>query len=457
MKNARVLGILLLLLLAGTVRAQRLQFATPIGGDPPATAGNPGAVPFTTSTGTPSTIGVPAGTPTTIPQPNYGMGTSIATPGAVTPMAPQPSAVAPGLTPGTYPGVAPGAYPGISPSPGVTTSPGIAPTATVPLSPGVLPGPAPGPQASFQGGILPPPSWDPYAPPGTGTTPLFSSDPALSLGPGGLPPATKLLQDIRLSHTWLAGPTVSDLGVNESQISATFAFPLFHLETPFLITPGFGIEMWDGPVTLIDLDPKTPAPDLPPRTYDAYLDTCWNPQITPWLGAELGARVGVYSDFTKVVSHSIRVQGHGLAVLSFSPSFQIKAGAIYADRNKIKLLPAGGVVWTPSSDTKFEILFPNPRFSHRLATLGTADWWWYLRGEYGGGAWTVRRAYTGDVERIDYNDIRVALGLEFISGPTLKGYFEVGGAFNREVLYVESPNDNFKPGETFFLGAGVAF
>ncbi len=292
------------------------------------------------------------------------------------------------------------------------------------------------------------------------TQPLFPTDPFTQPGAGSLlgtgPLMTRALQKIRLEHHWLAGQGAEEFGTNDSDINATFAFPFFYnQQTPLLVTPGFAVHLWDGPHST-SLNPADPSADLPPRAFDAYLDAAWNPQVTPWLGGELGARVGVYSDFSKVVTQSIRIQGRGLAVLSFSPSFQVKAGVVFLDRNRVKLLPAGGIVWTPSSDTRFEILFPNPKLARRFTTIGTADWWGYVRGEYGGGAWTVKRM-DGSIDSIDYNDLRVAVGLEFQRSGGLGGFFEAGLAFDREILYVHSPADNFRPNATVFLGAGVSY
>jgi hypothetical protein len=305
-----------------------------------------------------------------------------------------------------------------------------------------------------------PPGFDPYGTPGSVTAPLFPQDPLLGAPPGAAPPLTRFYQGVRFEHHWLSSSGGDKLGLNDSEISVTFAFPFFHQETPVLVTPGFRLQVWDGPVATVPVSDPTHSivsADLPPRTYEAYLDVGWNPQFTPWLGGEFGAQVGVYSDFSKLTQDSIRVPSYGLAVLSFSPSFQIKAGIIYLDRNKVKLLPAGGLVWTPASDTRFEILFPNPRVARRLTTIGTTDWWYYLRGEYGGGSWTIRREFTPDVERIDYNDLRVALGMEFQRTGGLEGFVEVGLAFDREVVYVESPEDNFRPSNTFFLGGGIRY
>ena len=177
------------------------------------------------------------------------------------------------------------------------------------------------------------------------------------------------------------------------ELSVTFAFPMFYnSQTPLLVTPGFAVHYWEGPLSVQPLAPTDPPPaDLPPRTYDAYLDAAWNPQITAWFGGELDFRIGVYSDFYRVASDSIRFTGKGMAVLTFSPSVKVKAGVWYLDRNVVKILPAGGICWTPNPDVYFNILFPNPKIGKRLTTWGNTDWWIYASGDYGGGKWAIRR------------------------------------------------------------------
>jgi hypothetical protein len=265
-----------------------------------------------------------------------------------------------------------------------------------------------------------------------------------------------MLQEIYLEERWFASTTPNKFGMNDIETYATFAFPLFYNQlTPLLVTPGFAIHLWDGPVT----QPPGNLADLPPRVYDAYLDAAWNPQVTTWLGGELDARIGVYSDFTQVVSNSVRILGKGLAVLSFSPSFKIKAGIWYLDRLRVKLLPAGGIVWTPSNDVRFDILFPNPKFTKRLTTIGTTDWRLMLRGEYGGGNWTVKRAFgiPGEIDSVDYNDIRVATGLEFDRTAGVHGLLEVGVAFNREILFRSNVPPSYFPTTTVFIGGAIGY
>ena len=50
-------------------------------------------------------------------------------------------------------------------------------------------------------------------------------------------------------------------------------------------------------------------------------------------------------------------------------------------------------------------------------------------GEYGGGAWTVERPVFGGNDEFEYDDIRVAVGFDFLpeTQSGLRGYFEVGG------------------------------
>lgn len=266
---------------------------------------------------------------------------------------------------------------------------------------------------------------------------------------------TKFLQDIHLDHYWIPRSSDTGLGLNDSEIAATFAFPfLYNEQTPLLVTPGFGYQAWDGP--------RAPHPDMPPNTYEAFLELGWNPQATPWLSGELAFGAGVFSDFTDINSDSVRYFGRGLFVLTFSPSFQIKGGVVYLDRVHIKVLPAAGVVWTPNSDVRFDIYFPSPKLSWRWTTVGNTEWWSYLRGEYGGGSWTVDRDSDGDgsldiFEQVDYNDIRAAIGLEWLTLRGFGGFFEVGVAFERELVFRSSGTPNFEPDVMGFLGGGIHF
>lgn len=441
-----VLAALVVLAASPTAGQQRVQFPSKI---PTNTAQltTPGATYGTAPAGsvaTPPTYGaspVPAygagATPTygTTPAPAYGAG--------VTPS--YPSGVAPSYGTGVAPSYAPGTVPG--------------------YSPGYSPGFTPGPAATFQGGIQPSTTFDPYATPGVAQPTLFPQDPTMPAYPGApsdsLTKVTRFLQEMRMDYVYIPGTASNEFGVNDCDLTAEFAIPfLRNPQTPLLITPGFTFHWWNGPVSPDPLFPLANG-ELPPRAYDAYLNAAWNPQLSRVVSGELAFRIGVYTDFANVDSQSIRYQGYGYGLVALSPSFQLKAGVIYLDRFRYKLFPAGGVVWTPNDDVRFEILFPNPKLAFRLPGYSTTEWWFYARGEYGGGAWTVDTdpLFGGGKTRVDYNDMRFALGLDFETVRGLNGLAEVGITFERELYYPDvAPNPFiFRPDPTVFVRGGLAY
>jgi len=242
--------------------------------------------------------------------------------------------------------------------------------------------------------------------------------------------ATRFLQDVSFDDAYLFGNNQgSNLAITEMEASATFAIPLF--KNPFLVTPGFQANVFNGPNTF---GFGTAYPDMPPMTYGAYLDTTWKPQFNERFSADLAIRPGVWTDFHYVTSRSFRIPARALGLYAFSPQVQVAAGVVYFDRLSVRILPAGGVIWSPNPDARFEILFPRPKLAHRIGTIRNNNVWGYVEGEYGGNTWTIRRADgSGDVA--DYNDLRLSLGGEWITGTGRRGHFEVGYVFNRRLMY----------------------
>jgi hypothetical protein len=391
-----------------------------------------------------------------------------------TPLVAQGTTFAP--PPATY--VPPGGFT----SPPTTYAPPAA-TFTTP-APATSPFTTPVP-GSF-GSSVPPPTFDPYASGGYGTVapapfsvapqPVVPSQPAPMFPDGMAVPfdwqqgsysfqgtngvafqAQRLFQDVGVEHTWVYGERGDprDFEINRSEIYTTMAFPSpYLLNAPLLVTPGFAVNFLEGPVGDPTAVPR--GPDLPPRIYDAYLDFAWFPQFTPQLGAELGFRTGVWTDFDHVDSDSVRFLGRGLAKLSVTPQFDILIGAVYLDRVDVKWLPAGGIYWRPTPEWDVYAVFPNPKVRKRFSTFGTTDWYWYFAGEYGGGSWSVDRVGTSD--RIDINDIRVSFGFEWETQTQIRGHIEAGYVFDREIIFAETAMPPvFEPEDTFMIRGGVDF
>ena len=354
----------------------------------------------------------------------------------------------PAATQGGFGGQAFGApaAPVIGPPPAFDpyASGGLAPPATAPLSGPFVGSPQIAPAPTYSGGAT---FGAPQAtfgqPQGFAQQPAFTQ-PQGSVYPSGLPVGwepgsysfegdgggtmvkfTKFLQKLDGEYTHLFGGNAGDdLQLNRVEVSSTFAWPIFgNIDTPVLLTPGFVYNDFSDSI----LEP------FPGEVYEAYLDASWFPQINESIGAELGFRTGVWTDFEEVNSDSVRYLGRGLAVVRLTPTLQVLAGVVYLDRRRIKLLPAGGVRWRPTPDVEVNAVFPNPLVRRRLRTAGVTDWWIFVAGEYGGGSWTHELAPA--MQGFDYNDLRVSLGLQFETQSKVSGSFEVGYVFDREFYF----------------------
>ena len=343
----------------------------------------------------------------------------------------------------------------------------------------------------------PPPAWDPYAPQAAQVFPTPAANPTPSWAPsaiggqpgyptyptagGSAPPqitpdlgtsgnalsqnptlqqTMRLYQGARGSWAYLFGNNSgTNLGVNELDTSATFAVPFFFNSqanlnrAPLLITPGFGLQLWDGPNMF------TTGCDLPPSTYDAFVDASWNPQMTPLFGAELGVRVGIFTAWDTFVWDSWRVMGRAIGTINLTPTMQGKVGIVYLDRNQVKLLPAVGMTWVPDANSRYDIFFPAPKAARRFTQWRNKSLWGFLAGEYGGGAWTFTQAnMNGAVTEFDYNDIRISGGVEMVpvTAQGLAGSFEVGYVFARNLYYVDGAR-NLNLNDTLMLRLGLAY
>ena len=183
--------------------------------------------------------------------------------------------------------------------------------------------------------------WDPY---GSGAA---AGDPAAAGARPGQPTtfvgnATRFLQQADFDATYIAGNNQgTNLGITDTEMR-TFALPIFE-SVPG--DAGFAAHFWNGPNSAaygVNI-----GPEMPPETYDAYLDTAWKPQITPQLSADLAVRVGMYTDFVYVNYQSLPTPARAMGLYAFNPQFTVVAGIVYLDRLSVRLLPAGGVIWAP--------------------------------------------------------------------------------------------------------------
>ncbi len=270
--------------------------------------------------------------------------------------------------------------------------------------------------------------------------------------------AYDLLRGPRFRQMFVTGgDNQDDLGMMETDVSLGFTWNNFlYSNQPLRIAPSFSLWLFDGPITT----PSHQA-DLPGNAYGGFLDFSWQSDPNQIVGGEFGLRVGAFSDFNTFNSDSIRILGRGLMAFRLTPTSTLKAGVYYLDRDSIKLLPAGGVICQPNPFTRYDIFFPEPKMAKYWRTLGTQDVWWYLAGDFGGGSWTVTRATTQLEERVDINQIEATFGFEWGRSELLRmgqrtAFIEFGGAFNRQLKYQYSDDDQ-SLATAFLFRAGFGY
>jgi hypothetical protein len=277
-------------------------------------------------------------------------------------------------------------------------------------------------------------------------TPLFLDEPALA--PPIPPPGREgVFQGVDFVGTWIPALGDDSLGISDLELSTTLGFPMFTRESPLLVTPRFAVRYFDGPI----------SPDLPSRVYDASVQFRHLRQLCGDWAMDVAIQPGVYSDFEEDDADALRISGHGLAVLQWSPVVKLVMGVVYLDRFDVGLLPAGGIIWIPSDWWRFELVAPRPRIAWRVDDMldPCAATWCYVAGEFGGGAWSIVRA-SGAHDEFSIQDYRAILGVEreIIGG--LSSRFEVGYVFGRTVEYRSSTPD-FEPDDSLLVRLGASY
>ena len=329
---------------------------------------------------------------------------------------------------------------------GAPSSPGGAPAFTP------APGYGPAPPATFNGTVQPPPAnLDPYATPGTTPSPLLQQDPYFQCGPTiSMGTMQKFLQHINLDYHWFAGNGDHELGINDVDLSATFAFPIvLQLADAAAGDAGLRGALLAGPVSVcrVAADGSAAGRSAAARPTTPISTSPGIRRSPPGSARELDVRIGMYSDFSRRDQRQLRFMGKGMAVMTFSPSMKIKAGVWYLDRNVVKLLPAGGICL--DAQRRRLLQHPLPQSENRQAAddLGQHRVVAVCLGR-------LRRRHVGDQtqQRLRSPDPVAATDGTCTTRSTTTtfawpwawsstrcanstGMFEVGGAFGRELVY----------------------
>jgi hypothetical protein len=248
-----------------------------------------------------------------------------------------------------------------------------------------------------------------------------------------------------LTSTWIPKSGVDGFGMTDVPLATSFA-PVWFDDLPaLLVTPGFGFHFWQPPDAI----------ELPSTVFDAYVDVAWRTPINDRWGFGVGLTPGVYGDYRGYDPKAFQLTGWGLVDLSVNDTLTLVAGAAVVRQLDMRVLPVGGLIWTPDRDNRLELLVPRSRIARKVRqfTDGGAAWT-YLACQFGGGSWAVTLP-DDTTALVTISDLRAILGLEWFRSRTVAGVAEVGYVFARTVSANGTPE--FNPNDAVMLQAGATF
>ena len=254
-------------------------------------------------------------------------------------------------------------------------------------------------------------------------------------------------QRISGTTTYLPRFGNGSVGFEDTEVYGVFGLPCPTRNSPLLIEPGTDFWVVDAPKGF----------DLPSTLHDDYLEFHWLSKLNDCWGADVMVTPGWHSDYhNSNGTQAFRAKLHAVLVYIWSPQLKIAFGAAYWGRLNANVVPAGGVIWTPNDDTRFELIAPKPRIAYRIDCDPCYERWAYIAGEFGGGQWAIEQA--GGVDNIlNYSDYRVMLGIEHKSlNLGLNGFAEIGFVFGRQLEYEKFLPDKNLPA-TMMARIGLSY
>jgi len=251
-------------------------------------------------------------------------------------------------------------------------------------------------------------------------------------------------QKLSLSGTQIFRDGSDGVGITETELFAAFALPAPTTESPLVLIPTLQMHFLDAPSFV----------NLPPTLYATYFDFMWLPRVSERLSGMVSVAPGWYSDFEG--DDGFRLTGRGIARYDWIPDqLQLVLGVIYLGRLNSKVIPAAGLIWKPSDDLNFELVFPRAKIGRRLSWGMGFENWVYLAGGFGGNTWSIVTPGGGQ-DKLDMLDWRLMLGWEQKRNGGAGVRFEVGYVFARELEFASTATE-FKLDDTLLLRGGIVF
>ncbi len=253
-------------------------------------------------------------------------------------------------------------------------------------------------------------------------------------------------QGAAVSTAFINDNATTGLGVTSTDLSASFAIPLGSFENVIVATP------------FLRSDFLTPAPalDLPRELFETGARFFWRRPLNEDLSLMAIVTPAMRTDFENT-DNAFRIFGLGLLIWQAVPeTLSLSGGLVHTGRDDFPVLPAAGLLWTPTREWKFDIQFPSPRVSYRIDKNGSrSETWTYISGVFGGNTWSVQRP-SGAADELTLRDYRLLAGFEHLLGDNRSVFVEGGFVFGRAVEFESNP-DSTDLDSTGIIRCGLAF
>jgi Domain of unknown function (DUF6268) len=253
-------------------------------------------------------------------------------------------------------------------------------------------------------------------------------------------------QGSSLAFAYLHDDPDSGISGQTLDVSSTFAVPLGSMDNLLLFTPYLRADLLDAAALF----------DVPDTLYDTGFKSLWKRPLNDRWSSLLLITPSVRSDFETSES-AFRLFGLGLLTWQWVPKqLAVSGGAVYTGREDFPVLPALGLLWTPSPDIRLDLQFPSPKLSGRMMTVpGISETWIYISGVFGGNTWAVTRS-SGQPDELTLRDLRLMAGVEHLLRENRGAFAEFGCVFNRSMEYTIVPFERDLD-TTWTVRAGVSF
>ncbi|MEM1061440.1 MAG: hypothetical protein AAGJ97_03820, partial [Planctomycetota bacterium] len=135
--------------------------------------------------------------------------------------------------------------------------------------------------------------------------------------------------------------------------------------------------------------------------------------------------------------------------------FVFTGGLLYWDRLNDRILPYGGIIWTPTPRWEIKAMFPRSRVSYFWGPgFYGKPTFLYTDIEYVVESAEIGRA--GRRDQLEYEDIRLTVGIREEWGG-YQSFLEGGFVFQRDVDFKVADGGDFGIGDGFLIRGGFRY